>query len=107
MSKRSFKTRFSEHLYRIKYLSEYFSDPTKREKFNKNNVNCFLLYNHFAFNHNLESDLRFQIFSTNIINFRLRLETDLMYLLNTIHPNGLNSGPPFKLNTIENYNLTI
>ena len=106
-SSRSFRIRFLEHIYRIKYLKSNLSNISLIEKFNENNVNCKILYNHFAFNHEIESDLKFQIFATNLTTFRKRLETVLMYLLNSIHPNGLNHGPSFTINTIENYSLVI
>ena len=73
------------------------------DKFNSNNINCKLLYHHFAHDHDLDVDLRFQIFVSNFTDFRKRLETDLMYVLNTIQPTGLNSSPSFLLNCIENY----
>ena len=102
---RAFKTRFSEHLYRINYLKKSLDDLHKIDKFNSNNVNCKLLYEHFSSDHNLEEDLRFQIFASNIIEFRKRLETDLMYVLNTLHPSGLNSASSFVLNSIKNYQI--
>ena len=100
---RSFKTRFSEHYYRINYLKNYYNDETKINKFNINNVNCKLLYNHFAQNHVLEDDLRFQIFGCDFISLRKRLESDLIFVLNTLQPNGLNSSTSFLLNCIDNY----
>ena len=91
----------------MNYLKSHLDDPTVLNKFNENNINCKILYNHFALNHNIESDLTFQIFATNLITFRKRLETDLMLLFNSIYPNGLNSSTSFVLNTIDNYDIKI
>ena len=73
------------------------------DKFNVNNVKCKLLYHHFAHEHDLDVDLCFQIFVSNFTDFRKRLETDLIYVLNTIQPTGLNTSLSFLRNCIENY----
>ena len=77
----------------------------KIDKLNSINVNCKLLYEHFSIDHDLEEDLRFQIFASNIVEFRKRFETDLMNVLNTLHPSGLNSASSFVLNSIKNYQI--
>ena len=84
-SSRSALVRISEHLNKIK-------------KIKKNNIikenelgDSTILYNHFKnSDHDLDIHFKFQILSINIFNYRERLETYFMYILNTIYPNGLN-----------------
>ena len=89
-SKRTALIRLTEHLRKIKYF--------KNNK-NKKDINVLLensndsvhLYKHFmSDDHNIEDHFRFQIFMSDIIEYRLRLETDLMYIFDTVYPNGLN-----------------
>ena len=55
-----------------------------------------ILYTHFSKkDHSLETDFSFQIYISNIKNYRLRLETDLIYIFNTQHPGGLNTQSNF------------
>ena len=54
-------------------------------------------------NHLLENDFSFQVYISNCIFFRLRLETDLIHIFNTIHPNGLNSCISNNLDSINTY----
>ena len=87
----------------MNYLKRSLNDMISIYKLNANNFNCKLLYHHFAHDHDLDVDLRFQIFVSNFTDFRKRLETDLMDVLNSIQPTGLSSSPSFLLNCIENY----
>ena len=64
-----------------------------------------ILYNHFSSNHKLSHDLSFQVFISNIHSYRERLESDLIYIFNTCHPNGLNSKISERQSSLETYKL--
>ena len=61
------------------------------------------IYSHFLFDHNLGEDFKFQVFVNKFTIFRLRLETDLIFIFNTMNPNGLNSMRSYKLASLEEY----
>lgn len=104
---RTISIRIKEHLSRIKKTMEIKDNQDYLDSFLKNNFSSSLLYKHFAFDHNISQDLRFQVFINNIVKFRLRLETDLMFIFNSIQPFGLNLAPSHKLNNLENYNFKL
>jgi len=62
-----------------------------------------ILYRHFASDHNLDQDFKFQVFSTNIVSYRHRLENDLILILNTRSPFGLNTMSDLYINNFEPY----
>ena len=101
-SKRTAQKRINEHIQNIKFLIKYKSNIDKINKKIENSGDSIHLYNHFALNHSLD-DFRFQIFISNINNYRLRLETDLIYIFNSIYPHGLNSKTSFRLESFEPY----
>ena len=97
---RSAEARISEHINKIiKY------------KKNKNileneNIDSLILYNHFKNDdHEIKEHFRFQVLCKDILNYRIRLETDLMYIFNTIFPNGLNNLTLDFNNNFETYNF--
>jgi hypothetical protein len=100
---RKINLRLSEHIQRINYCIKYSENTLKMQNFLKNNTKSYILYKHFSKNHNLESDFRFQIFINNCIVFRLRLETDLMHLFNTVFPSGLNHSPSNNISSLVSY----
>ena len=62
-----------------------------------------ILYRHFALNHNLAEDFSFQIFAINVLHYRIRLENDLILILNTRSPNGLNTQSDLNIFNFEPY----
>ena len=100
---RSISKRLNEHLNKIRYAIKKSNCPILLENFLKNSKDCYILYKHFVFNHNVNQDFKFQVFTKNFIYFRNRLETDLMTIFNTYHPNGLNSIASNTLYSLENY----
>ncbi len=108
---RAINKRIKEHVYKINYLkriinNKKISDLAKRILF-KNFLNkcgeSSFIYSHFLFDHDLEEDFKFQVFVNNFTIFRLRLETDLIFIFNTMNPNGLNSMRSYKLASLEQY----
>ena len=99
-SSRSSLTRISEH---IKKIIKY--KKTNTENINiDGDLNSVYLYNHFKKNdHNFKEHFRFQILYKDIINYRIRLETDFIYIFNTMYPEGLNSNTPDHNNIFETY----
>ena len=77
------------------------SDLTK--KFFDNNTDSFFIYKHFSSNHDIDLDFCFQIFIKDLFHFRERLESDLIYILDSLYPNGLNSKNNYKLKSLNNY----
>ena len=51
----------------------------------------------------INDHFKFQILCINIFNYRERLETEFMYILNTIHPFGLNAVVADYNNNFETY----
>jgi hypothetical protein len=100
---RSIKTRIYEHLTRIKYAIKNKFNNLIYKNFIKNNIASSILYSHFASNHCIESDFKFQVFLKDVIFFRLRLESDLILVFNTISPNGLNMTISDSLNSCKTY----
>lgn len=82
--------RIKEHIYNINFIINNKNNRTKLDKRINNSGEQQHLYEHFKEDHTLE-DFRFQVFICNINSYRLRLETDLIYIFNTIFPMGLNS----------------
>ncbi len=100
-SSRTSLARISEHIRKIKKYKK-----SNNENNNNQDLNSIYLYNHFKENnHDLKEHFKFQILCTNIINYRIRLETDLIYIFNTIYPEGLNSITPDYNNIFETYNF--
>ena len=90
-SSRSASLRISEHISRIKYFKKNKEDSEIENKL-LNSKDSVHLYNHFRKeDHNLKDHFRFQIYIKNIISYRLRMETDLIYIFNSLYPNGLNN----------------
>ena len=90
-TKRTIKERLSEHISKIKRSVILASTNFEElEGFLEKNKDCFYLYQHFSKEHDLKTDLSFQIFVNNFKFFRLRLETDLIFCLQTQYPSGLN-----------------
>ena len=90
-SSRTAKIRINEHLSKIRSLRKCLDNS--ESLFNQriaNSQDSVHLYTHFVHNHDLTKDFRFQIYMSNFNNYRLRMETDLMYIFNTIYPSGLN-----------------
>jgi hypothetical protein len=88
---RTVKERFKEHLACIKraiFLKE--KDFLAFTKYLESKKDCYHLYNHFSSDHDLGKDFNFQVFVTDFIFYRLRMETDLIFCLNTQFPSGLN-----------------
>lgn len=83
--------RISEHLYKIKKLKKIKNSLDLSNELNKCGDSAFL-YRHFInTEHNLIDHFRFQIYIKDIVNYRLRLESDLIHIFNTLNPNGLNT----------------
>jgi hypothetical protein len=100
---RSIKVRIKEHLYKIKYFINLNLNFGNLEDKISSNKDTEILYRHFASNHNLEQDFKFQVFSTNVISYRHRLENDLILILNTRSPLGLNTVSDLYINNFEPY----
>ena len=100
---RSIKVRIKEHLYKIKYFMKLSSNSSSFEEKISKHGDTQILYRHFSVNHNLEKDFSFQIFISNIIHYRLRLENDLILILNTCSPFGFNTMTNLKLYNFETY----
>ena len=100
---RSISKRMSEHLDKIRYAIKKCDNLDLLENFLIKSKDCYLLYKHFIFNHNINNDFKFQVFTKNFVNYRNRLETDLMTIFNTHHPNGLNTISSHSLYSLENY----
>ena len=93
----------SEHLNKIKYAIRKSNDSILLNNFLNKCNDSYILYKHFVFNHNINHDFKFQIFVKDFIFYRNRLETDLMTVFNTFHPNGLNTISSSNLKSLENY----
>ena len=102
---RTISIRLKEHLAKIKYAQNLNSNNHNQifQNFLVKNQDCYNFYKHFSLNHNINKDLNFQIFVSNCNFYRLRLETDLIILFNTIFPGGLNSNFSNYLNSIQTY----
>ena len=108
---RTISKRITEHLYKINYLKKIVNNKNisviaKKILYNNFLDKCgesSLIYSHSLNNHDLNKDLRFQVFVNNFIFFRLRLETDLILLFKTMTPGGLNSIKSFDLKSLESY----
>ena len=61
------------------------------------------IYKHFASDHILERDFKFQIFASDIFDHRIRLENDLIRLFNTKFPNGLNDKVSNYIKSLDSY----
>ena len=86
-SSRTAVIRINEH---IKKIVKYKKNKNSIEP--DNYKGSEILYNHFKDSeHILDIHFKFQIISENITNYRNRLETDLMYIFNTVSPYGLNT----------------
>lgn len=95
-----------EHLYNIKYCIKNKLNNNLVDNFLINKPENYYLYKHFSnSDHNINNDVRFQIFISDCILFRLRLETDLIFLFNTLYPNGLNSSISNNLKSLKNYKI--
>ena len=96
-SSRSAIARISEHISKIiKYKK---INCIENEKYNDSEI----LYNHFKpYDHNLKEHFRFQIICKYIFNYRLRLETLLMFIFNKISPYGNKQSKDFN-NNFETY----
>ena len=97
--------RLKEHLAKIKYAQNLYLNRKNLnfKNFLLKNRDCYNLYKHFSSDHNINKHFNFQIFVKDCNFFRLRLETDLIILFNTIYPNGLNSNYSNYLNSIQTY----
>ena len=100
---RTAKVRLKEHLYKIKYFTKVSNNESLFEDKMSSSKDSEILYRHFAFEHNLETDFSFQVFATNVIYYRLRLENDLILILNTRTPLGLNTNSDLNLFNFEPY----
>lgn len=103
-TKRSIKVRLSEHLSLIKSAIKL----SGSENFNKKFVDCSHfqsrhIYSHFSLNHTLCDDFSFQVFASKIFTDRLRLENDLIKILKTQFPHGLNDKVSNYVNTLNSY----
>jgi hypothetical protein len=99
---RSIKERLREHIDKITYAIKNKNNATRFQNFLKNNLESSLVYKHFSINHDL-SDFEFQVFVSNCSYFILRLESDLICILNTLNPNGLNLSYIFNIRSLHNY----
>ena len=91
-SSRSALIRLKEHIYKI-LLYKKKHIILKDSNYNDSEI----LYNHFKDSeHDLNLHFRFQIICHDIVNYRNRLETDLIYIFNTKSPSGLNTQTIFK-----------
>ena len=100
-SGRSALIRINEHINKIiKYKNNSFI------KENNNYRDSEILYNHFRDSqHDLNKHFKFQIICHNVVNYRLRLETDLIYIFNSVYPNGLNTQSSDFINSLESYSF--
>ena len=98
---RSTKIRIKEHIYKIKYFIKLYNNNSLFEEKISLSKDSEILYRHFASKHNLESDFSFQVFATDVIYYRLRLENDLILILNTRNPLGLNTNSDLNLFNFE------
>ncbi len=90
-SSRTANIRINEHIVQIKKYKKNYEKRIKNKEKDKY-IDSEILYNHFKYdNHDFKSHFRFQVICENIINYRLRLETDLIYIFNTVTPYGLNT----------------
>ena len=96
-SKRSVKERLSEHLSRVRYFIKIKTNNNSTIIYDTND--SFHLYNHFSKDHNIHVDFKFRVYIKNIINYRLRMESDLIHIFNTQFPYGLNK----KTNSYDSY----
>jgi len=102
-SSRTALVRISEHIAKIKKIKKT-KDSIEHQKINATTI----LYNHFKHDdHNLEDHFKFQVLFVNIYNYRIRLETDFMYILNTIHPSGLNAQEKDYIDSFETYKFNL
>ena len=100
-SSRTALARISEHIKKILKYKKTFC--VENEIYNDSEI----LYNHFKnSDHNMDLHFKFQIISNNIFNYRLRLETDFMYIFNTITPSGLNTHSKDFNNNFETYKFS-
>ena len=108
---RAINKRIKEHLYKINFLkrivnNKNISELAKRILL-KNFLNkcgeSSLIYSHFLFGHDLGDSFRFQVFVNNFTFFRLRMETDLIFIFNTLSPTGLNSMRSYRLESLALY----
>ena len=99
---RRINIRILEHLNKIrKYIKSKSNNEAYLVESDKDQT---YLYNHFSdTSHNLDFDFRFQVFVTNFNFFRLRMETDLIHIFNSQHPNGLNTCTNQNLQLLSNY----
>ncbi len=90
-SSRTASIRINEHIVKIKkYKENYKKRITNKDKDIYNDSE--ILYNHFKYDdHDFNIHFKFQIICKNIINYRLRLETDLICIFKTTTPHGLNT----------------
>ena len=102
-SSRTALVRISEHIAKIKKIKKT-KDSIEHQKINATTI----LYNHFKHDdHNLEDHFKFQVLFVNIYNYKIRLETDFMYILNTIHPSGLNAQEKDYIDSFETYKFKL
>ena len=100
-SGRSAFIRIKEHLYKIK---KYKKCSTSSESVNYKESE--ILYNHFKdSDHDLNLHFKFQVICKDIFNYRIRLETDLIYIFNTLSPFGLNTQSADYITCFESYNF--
>lgn len=104
---RSIKVRIKEHLYKIKYFINLFLINCNFEEKLMSHKDTEILYRHFASDHNLDQDFKFQVFSTNFVSYRHRLENDLILILNTRSPFGLNTMSDLYINNFEPYSNSL
>ena len=100
---RTVKIRIKEHLAKIKLFKKLYSDNVA---FEKNIILCKdseVLYRHFAIDHDINLDFSFQVFVTNLCIYRLRLENDMILILNTRSPFGLNTMSILNVHNFEPY----
>ena len=100
-SSRSALIRISEHLYKINF---YKKNPNI--KTTNSYKDSEILYNHFKnADHDLKSHFKFQVIIKDVFNYRLRLESDLIYIFNSLSPSGLNTQSSDFINNFETYNF--
>ena len=99
---RSINIRIKEHIQNIKRVQKL--NLSELNYFLSKTEDCKILYKHFSLHKDL-SNFSFQVFIDNCITYRTRLESDLMILLDTINPNGLNANKSINLKYLENYNI--
>jgi hypothetical protein len=90
-SGRTVKIRIAEHINKIKYFSKIKSNSSLFNSQLSKTKDSEILYRHFNSNGCTLNNFKFQVFISNIVNYRLRLESDLMYIFNTVYPFGLNT----------------